>query len=64
MTYMYCTYCGSNSHTVTNCPSTWSGQGNRNRMRCDYCGSNQHNTNGCPKTARNNSKNYDDYILD
>lgn len=47
---MRCTYCGSHLHTVDNCPRTWNGQFNRNKMHCGYCGSNKHNTNACPKT--------------
>ena len=46
---MRCNYCGSHVHTLENCPKTWGGQANRNRMRCGYCGSKKHNTNACPK---------------
>ena len=52
---MYCTYCGSNFHTVQNCPKTWNGQGNRNKMRCSYCGSRTHNISACPKTWNGNA---------
>lgn len=47
---MYCSYCGSRFHTITNCPKTWGGQANRNKMRCSYCGSNKHLIEACPKT--------------
>lgn len=47
---MYCSFCGSNKHTIKNCPKTWNGQGNRNTMYCGYCGSRKHNINACPKT--------------
>ena len=58
---MWCSYCGSNLHTIENCPKTWGGQSNRNKMRCSYCGSNKHNIGGCYKLS---NKNEDDYILD
>lgn len=47
---MRCSYCGSHLHTINNCPKTFGGQANRNRMRCSYCGSTKHNVNACPKT--------------
>jgi len=47
---MYCGYCGSNLHTVKNCPKTWSGSSNRSHMRCTYCGGTDHNVKACPKT--------------
>lgn len=47
---MRCTYCGSNLHTVVNCPKTWGGQANRRAMRCAYCGSREHTIRACPKT--------------
>ena len=52
---MRCAYCGSNLHTVTNCPKTSQGEINRRRMRCSYCGSNKHNIKGCPKTFSGNA---------
>jgi hypothetical protein len=52
---MRCEYCGSNLHTITNCPKTASGQGNRNRMRCVYCGSRDHNIEAFPKTWGGNA---------
>jgi hypothetical protein len=47
---MYCTFCGRKTHTITNCPSTASGQSNRLHMRCAYCGARDHNIEACPKT--------------
>jgi primosomal protein N' len=68
---MYCTFCGSNLHSIKNCPKTWGGQGNRNNMHCSYCGSNKHNINACPKTWNGSSnvawhqdKIEDDHIMD
>lgn len=55
---MRCTYCGSRLHTVENCPKTWGGSVNRQRMRCTYCGSRKHNYPAC----RGGSD--DDRILD
>ena len=52
---MKCVYCGSNLHTVKNCPKTWAGSGNRLHMRCVYCGANDHNVNACPKTWGGNA---------
>lgn len=52
---MYCGYCGSRKHTIKNCPHTWRGQANRNRMYCGYCGSKKHNINACPKTFQGNA---------
>ena len=68
---MRCTYCGSNLHSLQNCPKTCGGQSNRNRMHCTYCGSNKHNLNACPKTHSGSSnlawhqdKIKNDYIMD
>ncbi len=47
---MHCSYCWSKRHTIKNCPKTWGGQANRNRMHCSYCWSNKHNVAACPKT--------------
>lgn len=47
---MRCSYCGSELHTVENCPKTWGGSVNRAHMYCSYCGSNKHNIKACPKT--------------
>lgn len=47
---MRCTFCGSNLHTIKNCPKTWNGSANRNNLHCSYCGSNKHSIKGCPKT--------------
>lgn len=47
---MYCNYCRSDEHTVTNCPSTAAGQANRRHMYCSYCGAKTHNIEACPKT--------------
>lgn len=52
---MRCSYCGSNLHTIDNCPKTWGGSINRQRMRCGYCGSPKHNTPACPKTWGGNA---------
>jgi transcriptional regulator NrdR family protein len=52
---MRCNYCGSNQHTIENCPKTWSGQANRRTMYCSYCGSRSHNINACPKTFEGNA---------
>lgn len=52
---MRCSYCGSNSHVVENCPKTFGGQINRANMRCDYCGSTNHNVKACPKTFEGNA---------
>jgi transcriptional regulator NrdR family protein len=51
---MYCSFCGSKNHIIDNCPKTWGGQANRNKMRCSYCGSRQHNIIACPKTFQGN----------
>lgn len=51
---MFCSYCGSRNHMVKNCPKTWGGQANRNRMRCSYCGSQKHNLQACTKTFQGN----------
>ena len=62
---MRCTYCGSNQHTVKNCPKTWDGQINRAHMRCGYCGSTTHNTKACPKTWSGScNRDEDNYYLD
>ena len=53
---MYCTFCGSHTHTFTNCPKTFDGQVNRANMRCAYCGSHKHNINACPKTFDGSAK--------
>jgi len=47
---MYCSFCGSNKHTIKNCPKTHGGSCNRNNMYCSYCGSQKHDIEGCPKT--------------
>lgn len=47
---MYCTYCGSRSHTAKNCPKSYGGSVNRFHMRCTYCGGRDHNVDACPKT--------------
>jgi len=52
---MYCGYCGSNLHTITNCPKTASGQANRHLLRCTYCGSREHDIQACPKTWGGNA---------
>lgn len=52
---MRCGYCGSNLHTITNCPKTFSGSANRNRMRCSYCGGRDHSVDACPKTWGGNA---------
>jgi len=68
---MWCSFCGSNRHTIKNCPKTWNGQANRNHMRCSYCGSRKHNINACEKTFNGNAnmawnkvKIKDDYVMD
>lgn len=52
---MRCGYCGSQLHTLVNCPKTAGGQANRNRMYCGYCGAKDHNMNACPKTFQGNA---------
>lgn len=47
---MRCTYCGSQLHTVVNCPSTWAGSARRAAMRCSYCGAPDHKVSACPQT--------------
>lgn len=47
---MRCTYCGSQLHTVANCPQTWGGSARRAAMRCSYCGAADHKVRACPKT--------------
>lgn len=68
---MYCNYCGSNKHSLKNCPKTWDGSINRKNMRCAYCGNKKHDINACSKTwgGRANitwhkDKIDDNYILD
>lgn len=68
---MYCSFCGSESHTEKNCPKTYQGQINRMYMRCSYCGSRRHNIKACPKTwggsadrAWNENKIKDDFVKD
>jgi len=68
---MRCSFCGSNLHTIKNCPKTFSGQSNRRNMRCAYCESKQHTIEACPKTWKGSSnlawhkdKIEDDFILD
>ena len=48
---MYCQFCGSEKHTLSNCPKTADGQANRRNMYCVYCGARDHAVNACPKTA-------------
>ena len=52
---MYCSYCGSRTHTAELCPKTAAGQANRNNLRCGYCGSNEHDIQACPKTFSGNA---------
>ena len=52
---MRCSYCGSHSHEVENCPKTASGSSNRAAMWCSYCGSKKHNIKACPKTWGGNA---------
>jgi hypothetical protein len=53
---MYCTYCGSPSHTVALCPKTWAGSSARLHLRCSYCGGTDHRVAACPKTWSGNAK--------
>lgn len=52
---MRCTYCGSHTHTIANCPKTWGGSANRSSMWCSYCGATDHNIQACPKTWGGNA---------
>lgn len=52
---MYCSFCGSNKHTINLCPSTWEGSANRKNLRCSYCGSHEHDIKACPKTWSGNA---------
>jgi DNA-directed RNA polymerase subunit RPC12/RpoP len=52
---MRCTYCGSEEHTVANCPKTWAGSANRARLRCIYCGATDHDVRACTKTWSGNA---------
>lgn len=58
-----CTYCGGTTHTVVNCPKTWSGQSRRATMRCTYCGQRDHTVPACPKLGRP-ERVPDAYVLD
>ena len=51
MNYTRCTYCGSQLHTIANCPKTWSGSARRANLRCGYCGQSGHNSSACPHNA-------------
>ena len=44
---MYCTWCGSRTHTQKTCPKLAARQGTR--KYCSFCGSNNHTFNNCPK---------------
>lgn len=61
---MRCTYCGSRLHTISNCPKTWAGQGNRRAMRCTYCGKNDHNYEACPKIMAAHVRDPNGYVKD
>lgn len=66
---MYCTYCGSKKHTITNCPKTWAGSVNHERLYCGYCGGHDHTINTCLKTwsgasNRRSGKYENEYVLD
>ena len=68
---MYCSYCGSNKHTIKNCPKTWGGSVNRMHLRCGYCGKVGHSIKACPETFSGSAarawhpyKVEDDLILD
>jgi len=67
---MRCQYCYSQSHTIKNCPKTWSGGSNRRNMVCAYCGSNKHTVEACPKTWGGNAARkwhpykVEDYFID
>ena len=52
---MRCTFCGKKTHTIKNCPKTWSGSVNHARMRCTYCGAKDHEIEACPKTWSGNA---------
>ena len=47
---MFCSFCHSKNHSTKNCPKTWDGQANRNKMFCIYCWSKTHTVEACPKT--------------
>lgn len=61
---MWCSYCGSDKHTLANCPKTWGGQANRTAMRCSYCGHRDHNVAACSRTWGGAAPKPDDYIKD
>ena len=52
---MYCYFCGSNKHTIVNCPKTCRGGMNRLHMYCTFCGGTDHNIKACPKTHPGNA---------
>lgn len=52
---MFCTYCGSSTHTEPLCPHTARGQSARRHLRCTYCGSKDHDIHACPKTYSGNA---------
>jgi len=45
---MYCTWCGSTTHTEATCPKLNARKGT-SRMYCSFCGSNEHSDDNCPK---------------
>jgi hypothetical protein len=63
---MYCSYCGKNTHTLTNCPKTWAGSVHRRQLRCGYCGAKDHALKACPKTYAGNAARswYPDKVAD
>lgn len=52
---MYCTYCGSGTHSKALCPSTYSGSARRANLWCSYCGSKEHEIKACPDTYSGNA---------
>ncbi|MBE8813590.1 hypothetical protein F3H66_08505 [Serratia marcescens] len=66
MGYQRCTFCGSQRHTLANCPSTFGGSARRANLRCSYCGGEGHTSSACPhnaSSARRRQLN-DDFYLD
>lgn len=63
---MRCSYCGSNYHTLLNCPKTYCGSAHREHMRCTYCGGTDHTIEGCPKTYGGSAARswYEDSVAD
>lgn len=66
MSYQRCTFCGSQLHTLSNCPKTHGGSARRANLHCGYCGGSGHTSSACPhnaSSARRRNLN-DDFYLD